>query len=267
MDPCQSRGECKDVDDRAVCTCHGNMTGRYCDVAVTCIDTPCHNNATCTDVNGIARCACADGYTGYVCDSTVFSLFCSKLGSNTQPPTDPPMCRLCGIHVATLSSIVSEPAPVSCNDNPCLNKGTCTVANGTVVCACAYGYTGRNCKAKITCADTPCNAGGSCVEDGNVSTCSCAPHRTGRYCEEAGQSLSQLQTAALTGSIILCCCAVSIIFGVIAVTIFVSTRADVRRKQVIEEEKDEIERLLGEQQHSWSSVFGKNTSQKDTTDL
>ena len=38
---------------------------------------------------------------------------------------------------------------------------------------------------------------------------------------EAGQSLSQLQTAALTGSIILCCCAVSIIFGVIAVTIFV----------------------------------------------
>ncbi|XP_071963376.1 uncharacterized protein [Antedon mediterranea] len=78
-----------------------------------------------------------------------------------------------------------------CEDQPCLNGGTCTVVTSffsvdTYSCTCTHGYTGVNCEeTDELCAGiaSPCLNGGHCTGyDGYP--CDCQVGFSGMYCED-----------------------------------------------------------------------------------
>ena len=68
----------------------------------------------------------------------------------------------------------------ACEDSPCENGATCTSVNGSFVCNCPAGYTGRTCNADV-------NNGSVCMNGGELSTdgesCNCTEGWSGQYCD------------------------------------------------------------------------------------
>lgn len=63
-----------------------------------------------------------------------------------------------------------------CQNDPCLNNGTCRVLPGSNSndCVCAPGYTGEYCETDINeCNSNPCENGGHCVDSRNSYNCLC----------------------------------------------------------------------------------------------
>ncbi|XP_036000290.1 versican core protein [Fundulus heteroclitus] len=86
-------------------------------------------------------------------------------------------------------TVVGEPVDIpgiySCENNPCLNGGSCFKRGSIYSCNCSPGYTGQQCETDIDeCQSNPCHNGGTCVDSLNSFTCVCLPSYSGLYCEE-----------------------------------------------------------------------------------
>uniref|UniRef100_A0A3Q2GQT8 Versican core protein n=1 Tax=Cyprinodon variegatus TaxID=28743 RepID=A0A3Q2GQT8_CYPVA len=73
----------------------------------------------------------------------------------------------------------------SCEENVCLNGGSCFKRGSIYSCSCSSGYTGHQCETEIDeCQSNPCRNGGTCVDGLASFTCVCLPSYSGLYCEE-----------------------------------------------------------------------------------
>ena len=184
LEPCQHKGECKDILHSAkndyTCTCTDPFFGKQCELNARCLhwcataferndpqfvctwsqckdcdecesidpckQRPCQNNGQCTAEVGGRTCTCARGYSGEDCEHTL--------------------------------------SP--CEEKPCQNDGECkeTEAND-YECTCAAGFTGKNCETNIgDCKSRPCRNGGVCSDLVDGHACSCAPPFYGQDCEK-----------------------------------------------------------------------------------
>lgn len=66
----------------------------------------------------------------------------------------------------------------------CKNGGTCVNGNPPN-CMCASGYAGTQCEADLYCNQNPCLNGGTCSHNTNNTdyVCQCASNFTGHNCE------------------------------------------------------------------------------------
>lgn len=69
-----------------------------------------------------------------------------------------------------------------CENNPCLNGGTCTDKINGFTCACALGFSGSRCQINIDdCVSQPCRNNGICHDSIAGYTCECPPGYTGMF--------------------------------------------------------------------------------------
>ncbi|CAF3940161.1 unnamed protein product [Rotaria sp. Silwood2] len=79
----------------------------------------------------------------------------------------------------------------ACEDQPCLNNGTCVVYLRGYLCRCHKGYTGRTCEiGESGCVSRPCLHNSTCetligVNPPSAYRCHCRSGYTGRNCEVA----------------------------------------------------------------------------------
>ena len=74
---------------------------------------------------------------------------------------------------------------VPCDNNPCLNGGSCSSTGGSqFTCSCPPEYTGQVCNVTVNpCDSNPCEYGGTCSPGTElVYTCSCLAGYTGPTC-------------------------------------------------------------------------------------
>ncbi|MEQ2243159.1 hypothetical protein ILYODFUR_004250 [Ilyodon furcidens] len=80
---------------------------------------------------------------------------------------------------------VEIPEMYSCQENICLNGGSCFKRGSIYSCSCSPGFTGHQCETDIDeCQSNPCRNGGTCVDGLASFTCVCLPSYSGLYCEE-----------------------------------------------------------------------------------
>ena len=105
---------------------------------------------------------------------------CNVRSSPTSSPT-----FWCTCPIGYSASLCEIPVANSCDSDPCLNGGTCTLRSlDSYSCTCAPGYTGQHCELQDHCASTPCRNGAECESQGDTYKCSCAPGFVGPSCAE-----------------------------------------------------------------------------------
>ncbi|GIY72352.1 neurogenic locus Notch protein [Caerostris extrusa] len=133
-------------------TCPPMYVGEYCEHLNPCHTGPgprCQNGGTCNMEMSVTNgptfsCTCPVGYSASLCEIVVQN---------------------------------------SCNSNPCLNGGTCTLVTLTnYTCSCAVGYRGRHCQLPDHCASQPCRNSASCHSLKDTYRCTCARGFTGTNC-------------------------------------------------------------------------------------
>ncbi len=197
-DPCNGNGECN-ADDGS-CTCNEGFTGFDCGrcaagygelsgggcAAVACAEDSCSGNGACSEVEAeeggawAASCACDAGYGGDACE-------------------------LCAEGYAFLGDGATC-AALSCNDESCSGKGTCTDTEGedgwADSCECNEGWTGDDCGELAEgyvelsdgsailhpCTEDPCNGHGRCSwNEGEAlavtTSCTCDEGYVGDACD------------------------------------------------------------------------------------
>ncbi|KHJ46955.1 EGF-like domain protein [Trichuris suis] len=79
----------------------------------------------------------------------------------------------------TVCATVIDP----CESNPCKNNGQCDSANGSYICTCFPGWTGKHCSDVLDpCKDVSCGLG-SCEVYNSKPICKCPGQLTGKRCE------------------------------------------------------------------------------------
>lgn len=204
--PCGPNSQCREINDRAVCTCLPNMIGSppscrpeclldiECDLSQSCqqqkcIDPcpgVCGHNAQCRVVNHYPICHCQEGYTG---NPTVR---CSPVEKDVTPivPLNP------------------------CNPSPCGENAECRVVGDYHACSCLPLMKGvpPNCRPECL-INTECSSYQACINKkcqdpcpgscgintecsviNHTPVCSCTVGYTGdpfRICEKIkGESIS-----------------------------------------------------------------------------
>ena len=110
---CNSNENCINEPGTYSCQCKTGYTGSSCVDINECMTTrPCGGNATCLNTDGSYTCTCLLGYQG-----------------------DPYSARGCSI---------------ACNNDFCINGGTCTYNNNQRICRCPPNFTGIRCENTIT---------------------------------------------------------------------------------------------------------------------
>ena len=106
------------------------------------------------------------------------------MSTNTAAPITVP-----GINTQAPSITTRSPI-ASCNPNPCLNGGNCTLnAAGTYSCTCCSPYYGQNCEYSdqpnrwTACSSNPCLNNGLCIPTLNSFQCVCASNFYGQQCQ------------------------------------------------------------------------------------
>jgi len=94
-------------------------------------------------------------------------------------------------------STVVESLYKKCQNNPCSHGGSCYEGTNSYTCACAVGFTDRNCKSKVAecsgkscrnatpkdlCMSGPCRNGGACYHGDNHYSCTCLDGFYGANC-------------------------------------------------------------------------------------
>ncbi|XP_071180845.1 adhesive plaque matrix protein 2-like isoform X2 [Mytilus edulis] len=69
-----------------------------------------------------------------------------------------------------------------CNSSPCVNSGSCLTVNGSNLCFCPKGYSGKLCEVD-PCDSLPCGNGGTQTLLGTTCQCSCRSGFSGLLCE------------------------------------------------------------------------------------
>ncbi|XP_030650035.1 aggrecan core protein [Chanos chanos] len=85
-------------------------------------------------------------------------------------------------------AVLEEPVQVEgavnpCDPNPC-GTGLCVVQDGTGLCQCPPGLSGKECQFEVdVCHSNPCANGATCVESEDTFKCLCLPSYGGERCE------------------------------------------------------------------------------------
>ncbi|XP_072035207.1 uncharacterized protein [Amphiura filiformis] len=219
--PCSDNGQCIEVNGSYMCRCVSGWTGQTCDTPVSTCNPPCSVNAQCVPVGGSLVCQCNSGwagpptceidttpcdpnpcvngacmqnsngficecdagYIGEICDTEVTceseSFDCGIGGTCQVSGGGRPFCICNDGYQGTMCEI----AP--CDNNPCLNRGTCALDTSTrsgYRCQCRNGYYGRDCE-NDPCTNYNCGSNGNCVLNGIQPTCSCDNGYTGPRCQ------------------------------------------------------------------------------------
>uniref|UniRef100_A0A452GL04 Protein kinase C-binding protein NELL2 n=1 Tax=Gopherus agassizii TaxID=38772 RepID=A0A452GL04_9SAUR len=135
---CMEHSVCRNLEDRAVCSCRDGFRAlrednAYCEEHDECITNQhsCDENALCFNTVGGHHCVCKPGYTG---NGTMCKAFCK---------------------------------------DGCRNGGACIASN---VCACPQGFTGPNCETDIDeCSDgfVQCDSRANCINLPGWYHCEC----------------------------------------------------------------------------------------------
>lgn len=76
-----------------------------------------------------------------------------------------------------------EEKTLTCAEKPCV-QGTCRDTANGLVCTCPIGYSGKYCDVQVDeCKPNPCKNGGECSTVGNDYKCTCQPGFIGDDCE------------------------------------------------------------------------------------
>lgn len=81
--------------------------------------------------------------------------------------------------------------------NPCANGATCLDLVNGYKCACAPGFTSKDCSVKIIspCEPSPCLNDGQCTEKANDFECTCKPNYFGSLCEHKSKGSRLVDSA------------------------------------------------------------------------
>ena len=178
-EPCQNQGNCYDsinIEDTTIivesedvilnapkfhqkytCSCPEKFEGKSCELdADPCEPNPCQGGAQCVQFGYDYECQCPALTHGKNCQLTKSS---------------------------------------SCDQNPCLNGGTCRESNlgGSFFCLCRPGYQGSVCEEPLDpCQPNPCKNGGECVSKKPNYKCKCPDNFYGTNCEKSTFGFSEL---------------------------------------------------------------------------
>ncbi|ROT61408.1 putative cubilin-like [Penaeus vannamei] len=150
-------------------------------------------------VSGGRRCGpCSSGFRQWrilrTCSSTLPAVRlpspCYVRRESAAPSLEMPngyqcVCPL-GYHGMGIGMYGCAPPTNLCQNQPCLNGGTCVQFPGsyTYTCTCQPGYTGHSCETQINaCASNPCLNGGTCTPGLISYTCTCPSSHTGERCQ------------------------------------------------------------------------------------
>ncbi|XP_023237418.1 low-density lipoprotein receptor-related protein 1-like [Centruroides sculpturatus] len=188
------------TSENAVCLCpDGMVETRTSDNKTACTvvaPTPSTGVANCliTCLNGgtcilgqdeKSFCRCTPEYEGTTCQIFRCSNYCKNNGfcytdllQNTSPGKKPPLKCNCP---AEWTGERCETPFQNCNQEDCMNGGTCKYVYGSHYCVCPPGFTGPRCDQ---CPPLKCENRGYCIknEEGQNS-CECQPGYSGSYCE------------------------------------------------------------------------------------
>uniref|UniRef100_A0A8C4Q145 FAT atypical cadherin 1 n=1 Tax=Eptatretus burgeri TaxID=7764 RepID=A0A8C4Q145_EPTBU len=104
--PCLFGGRCVQRGASFTCLCHGDYTGKRCQIGPFCRENPCGNNGKCVDMLDNAICQCPTGYMGNRCEMDVDE----------------------------------------CEESPCRHGAHCQNAYGSFSCNCSEGFSGPVCE-------------------------------------------------------------------------------------------------------------------------
>eukprot|EP00494_Astrolonche_serrata_P024895 UN25155 len=153
--------------------------GVHCENQSLCDPNPCLHG-TCFNNEDAYVCSCDLGWTGDDCDI-----------ENVNP------CKgnsVCGEHGTCYPRGLDHECwcedyyigescetEITCDPNPCLNNGRCSInaAKDGTECTCGVGFEGETCEIEDLCNPNPCQNEGRCDE----GTCTCASQYYGENCE------------------------------------------------------------------------------------
>lgn len=138
--------------DKYFCKCHENTTAEECHLEThPCLESPCQNGGTClaridpVKKSQVAFCLCPKGASGKKCEN--LNKYCS--------------IPFCGAHGKCESNHVGhfkchcdsgysgrycDQKIESCDPNPCLNDGECSIKEEKTVCECQDAWVGDFCE-------------------------------------------------------------------------------------------------------------------------
>ena len=152
--------------------CSSSTDARATTVQTLCTAGLCSGHGTCDDASGTATCSCFEGFQGEVCGA----------------------CRS-GYHRDGADLCAKDEA---CAATSCGAHGTCSADTGVALCACADGYTGKDCTAcyagyhadgnagcalDTRCASTSCSGAGTCADASGAVVCTCDAGYAGAVCD------------------------------------------------------------------------------------
>ncbi|XP_072051694.1 uncharacterized protein [Amphiura filiformis] len=158
--PCSNNGQCSASGATFFCTCTSSWTGPTCTVPVStpCNPNPCQNGGVCTNAGITYFCTCTNGFTGQTCqtspgptDGFVLDPCVSNPCQNGAPCTSISSITFrcnCRTGFVGLTCNVRETQTGTCNPNPCINGGVCSVSGTDYTCDCSgtSGFTGTTCE-------------------------------------------------------------------------------------------------------------------------
>jgi len=91
---------------------------------------------------------------------------------------------------ACLLGALAQASAQGCTSDFCKNGGICLIVAGNPACACAAGFTGKNCETAeglgaTACQNQPCLNGGTCQAVGDQFKCNCPAGFIGTVCQAA----------------------------------------------------------------------------------
>ncbi|XP_078609400.1 sushi, von Willebrand factor type A, EGF and pentraxin domain-containing protein 1-like isoform X2 [Branchiostoma floridae x Branchiostoma japonicum] len=185
--PCQNGGQCHPLVNDYICSCTDGWGGKECSQPASfCELNPCKNDGKCVSSAAGYICECASNQfdPDRHCESKDLcaSIHCENGG--TCNSSDGRCTCASGFEGVYCGLTNYDP----CEENPCLNDGTCEVNEDTAdgyTCHCVSGD-GKYCEEPDACSNNPCLNNGTCarnVTQQDTFICDCKEGTEGDLCE------------------------------------------------------------------------------------